>query len=48
MSLVLWPVVEDGQEHSLGDESVPVFRAHEELDAIAAAAGHPFCVIAAV
>ena len=40
MSFALWPVFEDDQEHSLGDEGVPVFRAYEELDAIAVAAGH--------
>jgi hypothetical protein len=40
MSFALWPVFEDGQEHSLGDEGAPVFRAYEELDAIAVAAGH--------
>jgi hypothetical protein len=40
MSLALWPVFEDGQKHTLCDEGVPVLRAHEELDAIAVAAGH--------
>jgi len=39
MSLALWPVFKDGQKHSLCDEGVPVFRAYEELDAIAVAAG---------
>jgi len=40
MSVALWPVFEDGQRHSLCDEGVPVLRAYEALDAIAAAAGH--------
>lgn len=40
MSFALWPVFEDGQEHDLGDEGAPVLRAHEDLDAIALAAGH--------
>jgi hypothetical protein len=40
MSFALWPVFEDGQEHSLGDEGAPVFRAYEKLDAIAVAGGH--------
>ncbi len=40
MSFALWPVFEDGQEHSPGDEGAPVFRAYKELDAIAVAAGH--------
>ena len=39
MSIALWPVFEDGQTHSLCDEGVTVLRAHEELDAIAVAAG---------
>lgn len=40
MSFALWPVFEDGQKHSLGDEGASVFRAYEELDAIAVASGH--------
>jgi len=39
MSIALWPVFEDGQQHSLCDQVVPVLRAYEELDAIAVAAG---------
>ena len=40
MSLALWPVFEDGRKHSLCNEGVPVFRAYQELDAIAVAAGN--------
>jgi hypothetical protein len=40
MSVALWPVFEDGREHSLCDEGVPLLRAYEDLDAIARAAGH--------
>ena len=39
MSDALWPVFEDGRKHSLRDEGVPLFRAYEDLDAIATAAG---------
>jgi hypothetical protein len=39
MSDAVWPVFEDGHKHSLCDEGAPVFRAYQDLDAIAAAAG---------
>jgi hypothetical protein len=39
MSDAVWPVFEDGYKHSLCDEGVPVLRAHQDLDAIAMAAG---------
>jgi hypothetical protein len=39
MSDALWPVFEDGRKHSLCDEGAPLFRAYEDLDAIATAAG---------
>jgi hypothetical protein len=39
MSFALWPVFEDGHNHSLCDEGISVLRAYEALDAIATAAG---------
>jgi hypothetical protein len=39
MGFTVWPVFEDGHEDSLGDEGKSLLRAHEELDAIAKAAG---------
>lgn len=40
MSDALWPVFEDGHKHSLCDEGTSVLRASDDLDAMAAAAGH--------
>jgi hypothetical protein len=40
MSVDLWPVFEDGHKHSLGVEGITLFRAYEDLDAIARAAGY--------
>lgn len=39
VSDALWPVFEDGYEHSLCDEGVALLRSYEDLDAIAEAAG---------
>jgi hypothetical protein len=39
MSVDLWPVFEDGHKHGLGVEGITLFRAYEDLDAIAMAAG---------
>jgi hypothetical protein len=39
MGFTVWPVYEDGQEDSLGDEGKALLRAHEELDAMATTAG---------
>ena len=39
MGFTVWPVYEDGQEDSLGDEGQSLLRAHEELDTMARAAG---------
>src|SRR5262245_66583112 len=39
MSVALWPVCEDGQEHELVDEGVVLLEAAAELDALAEAAG---------
>jgi hypothetical protein len=40
MSIALWPVFADHHEHGLVDEGAVLLAAAEELDALAAAAGH--------